>query len=329
MKQIYLAAFSLLLATISIAGPKITAIQNNGIWKNNSTWDLNRKPMNGDTVIIPAGYNVILDNSQTLNNLVIKIYGKLELDKGKLILNALSKIYVYAPGKIWGHGQGNGESISIGGVNKFDDNISNSQVPGTQFADITTGISPNGFSPFSSLPVKFIGFNVALQNNNVLVQWATAEEMNSSYYEIQRSENGTSWITIANIAAAGTTSLTHSYSFTDINVTAKLVYYRIRQVDIDGKFSLTPVRMIKSASGNAEIKITAASSGSVYVHFSEQVRTNVMIRFTSLNGQTVSETTVNEPVGQVLVPAKKSIKGIYIVTVTNGQDLKVSKQILF
>lgn len=327
MKQVYLAIFSLLLAATSFAAPKITAISN-GNWTTNSTWDLNRTPANGDTVIIPAGKTVVITTNQNMGSdfLFIKVYGILKLSGGKLDLNINSVIKVFTGGKITSSGSPS-EKIRIGNTEKYRG--SDPDVSGPMMADQNSG---SGFVPFadnSPLPVRFIGFNVARQNNNVLVQWTTAEEMNSSYFEVQRSENGTNWITIANIAAAGTTSFTHSYSYTDINATAKLIYYRIRQVDIDGKFSLTPVRIIKSASGNAEIKITAASTGSVYVHFSEQVRTNVMIRFTSLNGQTVSETTVNQPVGQVLVPAKKSIKGIYIVTVTNGQDLKVSKQILF
>ena len=124
------------------------------------------------------------------------------------------------------------------------------------------------------------------------------------------------------------TTLTHSYSYTDKNITAQLVYYRICQVDIDGKFDVTPVRMLKNENGNVEIKVMTTSDNSIYVHFSQQIKTNVTVRLTSLSGQTVSQKILNEPVGQVIVPVQMVMKGIYVVTVTDGQDLKFSKQIL-
>jgi hypothetical protein len=99
-------------------------------------------------------------------------------------------------------------------------------------------------------------------------------------------------------------------------------------VDANGKFVITPVHMIKIENGDTEIKVSSSSSNSIYVHFSEQVKANVMIRLTSSNGQIVSQKTFGEPVGQVMMPVQNAIKGIYIVTVTDGQDLKFSKQIL-
>ena len=226
-------------------------------------------------------------------------------------------------------GTGNSsETIRVNGVNKYWGH-NDLTILGPAYADKTTSVSPNGFNFGNvTLPVKFIGFSLTPQDNNVLVEWATAEEMNSSYYEIQRSENGTNWTTIANITAAGTTTLTHSYSYTDKNVTAKTIYYRICQVDIDGRFTITPVRMLKNENDNSEIKISATSDNSIYVHFPGQVKTNVIVRLTSLSGQTVSQKILNEPIGQVIVPVQMVMKGIYVVTVTDGQDLKFSKQIL-
>ena len=190
--------------------------------------------------------------------------------------------------------------------------------------------SGSGFVPFIdvlTLPVRFISFNVALQDNNILVEWATAEESNSSYYEIERSENGINWSAVGVVKAAGNSSATNKYSFTDKNVSSKIVYYRIKQVDADGKFVETPIRMIKMQAGTATIKVTAASSNSIYVHFSEQVKANVMIRVASLSGQIISQQTINQPVGQVTIPAGTNARGIYVVTVSDGKDLTVSKTI--
>jgi hypothetical protein len=330
MKKLYSVIIVILTVTFTFANPVINSITANGNWKNSSTWNLSRVPADGDTVVIPTGKIVVIDNIQNLSTgfLYIKVYGVLKFSNGKLWLNDNSVVIIFNGGSITGTGNSS-ETLRIGIVEKFSSGIDGTLTI-SGFANKTTGTSPLGFNSSINilLPVKFVGFNVARQNNNVLVEWVTAEEMNSSYYEVQRSENGNDWNTIASIAASGTTTLTHSYSFTDRNIATKIVYYRIRQVDINGRFVITPVRMIKNENGGTEIKVNSSSSNSIYVHFSEQVKANVVIRLTSSNGQIVSQKTFGEPVGQVMVPVQNAIKGIYIVTVTDGQDLKFSKQIL-
>ncbi len=312
MKKLYSTVIVILSVIFTFANPVNTALGNNNNWKDAASWSLNRKPQGGDTIVIPAGVTLIIDNNQDLHSqfLYVEIYGTLEINTGtRLKLNSASSIIVYTTG-----------TINANSVTKLKG--SDADVSGPKLANNTTSSSPNGFDFFTPLPVKFIGFNVARQNNNVLVQWATAEEINSSYFEVQRSENGNDWNTITTITAAGNTTLTRSYSYTDRNVTAKVVYYRVRQVDIDGRFTITPVRMIKNETGNTEIKISATSSNSVYLHFSEQVKANVVVRLISTNGQVVSQKTFDEPVGQVMMPVQNALKGIYVVNITDGQDLK-------
>jgi G8 domain len=326
MKNLYLITFSLLLATISIAAPTITAVSSNGNWINNSTWDLNRVPANGDTVIIPTGKTVVVNTNENPGTLFIKVYGTLRLfgDGGILTVDNGGTIKVFTGGNITSSGSPSAQ-VRIGNQKKYQGN--EPDVNGPMIADKTTG---PGFVPFIefTLPVRFISFNVARQNNNILVEWATAEESNSSYYEIERSENGINWTGIGIIKAAGNSSAINKYSFIDKNIISKIVYYRIKQVDADGKFVETSIRMIKMQAGTATIKITAASSNSIYVHFSEQVKANVMIRVASISGQIVSQQTINQPVGQVIIPSHTNTRGIYVVTVSDGQNLTISKSIV-
>jgi hypothetical protein len=327
MKKFYLLSISLLVFSLTtFANPVITADNNAGKWKTNNTWDLNRKPKDGDTVIIPEGITVVLNNSQNLSSatLYVKVYGTLDIDGGRLQMDNNSVVLVFPQGKIKGHGNSS-EKITIGGTTKFSGNQAN--LIGPKIADNASG---NSFRDASSieLPVKFVGFNVALQGKNVLVEWTTAEESNSSRFEIQRSEDGLNWNTISSVAAAGNSTTLLKYSYTDRNVTAKIAYYRVRQVDLDEKFIYTSVRTIKTQSATQEIKISSALSNAVYVHFSEQVNDNVIVRLTSLSGVVAGQQVLSNPVGQVLIPAKSSLKGIYVVTVTNGRDLTVSKQVI-
>jgi hypothetical protein len=286
-------------------------------------------PSNGDTVVIPAGKTVVIDNVQNLSSsfLYVKINGSLKLSGGKLWLDVNSSIVIYLGGSLIGTGNSS-ETLRIDGVDKFWGH-NDVTILGPAYANKTTGVSPHGFILGSiTLPVKFIAFSVSLLDHNAMIQWATAEEINSSYYEVQRSNNGNEWNTIANIKAAGNTTLIHSYSFTDKNIINTLVYYRIKQVDIDGEYAITPVRMLKNENGNAVINIIGASGNSIYVQFSEQIKNNITVRVTSMSGQIVSQKLLNEPIGQVLIPVQNTMKGIYIVSIVDGQNIKFSKQLL-
>jgi hypothetical protein len=282
--------------------------------------------MNGDTVVIPAGRNVTITSNQNLSSdfMYILVSGTLKLSGGKLSLNSASVIIVYTGGRITSSGS-NSEKIWIGGVQKYFG--TSPDVVGPAIADQNSGA---GFVTMSqsTLPVKFTSFNIARQNNNVLVQWSTAQETNSAYFDIQRSENGNDWTSITTITAAGTTTIAQTYSYTDRNATAKILYYRLRQVDIDGKFIVTPVRMVKNEGATVDVKISAPTSNVVYVQFSNQVKSTVKIRLTSLNGQAIETWSVANPVGQVVLPTKNNGTGIYIVTVTDGQSINLSKQVM-
>ncbi len=119
---------------------------------------------------------------------------------------------------------------------------SNANRTGTYFFCGSTGLGS------AILPVEIISFNAAAQNNNVILNWTTASESNNSYFEIERSINGNQYQPIGRVAGIGTTSQTTQYSFTDFAPFAATNYYRLKQVDIDGRYKYTAILTIKMDS---------------------------------------------------------------------------------
>lgn len=93
-----------------------------------------------------------------------------------------------------------------------------------------------------SLPVTFSSYDVKCNDKGALLTWSTSSEVNSSKFEIQRSKNGVDWTTVGTVAAAGNSSDTRNYQYVDISG-GGTAQYRIRQVDIDGRFTYTAVRL--------------------------------------------------------------------------------------
>lgn len=323
MKKLYLLACSIVLFHFCFSAQSITATSN-GNWSSASTWNLNRVPKVGDTIIIPAGKTVIIDDDEKFKGFVyLKIFGKLifEENNSTLSVDAPSLIVVFPSAIIAGNGS---PSQKI----RYDNSIifkGNNTITGPQMATATSdGFASFAFSP---LPVKFIDFTVTLQNEDVLVQWSTSEEINAAIYEIERSTNGVNWYTIAYVAAIGNSAVVNKYAFTDKTLSSKFAYYRVKEVDVDGKTAFTSVKSIMADdhSGISDIKIASASN-KLLLQFPQPVRGKVTVRFVSLSGQVVDQQMINDPAGQVILNSKFS--GNYIISISNGQNIHAAKQVI-
>lgn len=110
--------------------------------------------------------------------------------------------------------------------------------------DGTAVISPAG----GPLPVTLTSFTADLQTNNkVKVAWSTSMEFNCSRYDIERSTDGVLFNKVATVAGSGNSSLQIAYFINDdiTAVSASIIYYRLKQIDIDGKSSVSKVASVR------------------------------------------------------------------------------------
>jgi uncharacterized repeat protein (TIGR01451 family) len=119
--------------------------------------------------------------------------------------------------------------------------------------DGTAILEPQG----GPLPVTLISFLANLNNHLVDVQWSTSMEINSSKYFIERSVDAISFSSVASIAAAGNSLTIKKYAIQDdvSAIASSLVYYRILQVDVDGKKSYSKVISIRLKKANSNISV--------------------------------------------------------------------------
>ena len=100
------------------------------------------------------------------------------------------------------------------------------------------------FSPFTlasrtsanPLPIELLNFNCnVVDNKKVQLTWVTATELNNNYFVIERSVDGVTFETINTQKGAGNSTTKLNYNYTDINKLQEAVYYRLKQVDYDGR----------------------------------------------------------------------------------------------
>ena len=90
-------------------------------------------------------------------------------------------------------------------------------------------------NPLSLLPIELLEFTAICNSNEILINWSTATETNNKLFELERSNDGVSFKKITTIAGNGTSASQHNYSFKDNPEDDIIYYYRLKQVDFDGK----------------------------------------------------------------------------------------------
>ena len=232
MKNLLLISF---LIITNISSAICTLIVDNGDWSNSSSWSCGYIPANaGDTMRIPASMTVVVDiNSPTYVNMRIEVYGTMEYGNGqKIYMDSDGVVEVYAGGSLIG---GNaGSRLIIGGATLWQGNDPPIIGP--------TTITTNGF-----LPIELIDFNAIMNEDRVEISWTTASEINNDYFIVEKSEDGFDWEFAIETQGSGNSNLIINYFEIDNKPLRGLSYYRLTQVDFDGKqetFNVIPVENV-------------------------------------------------------------------------------------
>ena len=103
------------------------------------------------------------------------------------------------------------------------------------------------FNPISTaLDVTWENMSVSAQEEDAIIHWSTSEEVNNDYFEVERSIDGDAWQVAGRVDPDVVHENGNSYQLMDLGAKsiANQLYYRVRQVDMDGKSSYSPTRQL-------------------------------------------------------------------------------------
>jgi hypothetical protein len=118
------------------------------------------------------------------------------------------------------------------------------------------------FSPFSVrmnnavLPVTWLNFSAQRRAGTDILAWSTASESNTARFDVEESSDGSAYHLIGSVAAAGNSSSVQSYSYSNSGVQGTR-YYRIRQVDRDGRYTYSNVVRLNEGAATTGISLKA------------------------------------------------------------------------
>lgn len=286
----------------------------------NGALQLKTQPATGDILIIPSGCTVSITAGVNItNSITLSVYGTLNFSSAgsSLDMNSGSLINVYSSGKITG--VSNSNQIKIG--NGAADLVANGTFPGPFVVNSTGTVS--------TVPIELTSFNTTCYSEGVQLNWTTATEINNDYFVIERSEDALTWETIAKIKGNGTSLETHKYIHEDVITFNSVLYYRLKQVDFDGK---TTIHKIAYANCNLKMQNEmliypnpASTELNVYFRVSNPIKKANLIVL-NLTGQIVFESHIelNQGINTFNFPLDLQL-GTYQVLISSD-DLSIPSQ---
>ncbi|MFY0672145.1 MAG: T9SS type A sorting domain-containing protein [Bacteroidia bacterium] len=142
----------------------------------------------------------------------------------------------------------------------------------------------------ASLPVEFISFEANCSSNQVVLDWATATEINNDRFEIQRSGDGVLWEYIDEVTGVGNSIERQDYQYIDYSPISES-YYRLKQIDFDGTTDYSEVVKVDCSKSDQSLEIVGIYpnpfQSEIEIEFGNYIDFNINVSLINSNGQQV------------------------------------------
>jgi hypothetical protein len=205
---------------------------------------------------------------------------------------------------------------------------------------VTSGVgnvTANGLSQFCPfvitsalvpLPVEIVQMDIKCLGDGNLISWTTVSETNSMNFIIERSDNGTEFFEIATLKAAGNSQQTLFYSYSDEVQNQNTLYYRIKEVDMNGnikKYKIVSTQACHSNDNNIDIANT--NDGKVFITFNSFENTSYEIALYDLVGQLIKKEIINcsKGLNKIQLDTQGIQQSVYLLKVSGNNTAKNQK----
>ena len=181
-------------------------------------------------------------------------------------------------------------------------------------------------SSINPLPVQLLSFTGFSTSDGNSLNWVTASEKENDHFIIQRSSDGSQFLTRGIVKGHGNSSNLISYHFLDSLASNTIFYYRLKQVDMDGKYTHSPVIRIENNSNeDAEIIIFPNPSSNEAIHLLAGKDIKSFCIYNMLGTRLMNEIADDENKEYIFSPAAN---GIYFMQAITMNGMVITKKII-
>lgn len=179
------------------------------------------------------------------------------------------------------------------------------------------------------LPVELLSFTgEAVEETNVL-NWTTTSEINNDYFIVEASVDAENFSSIGTVAGAGNSNEVLNYEFIDNNPYAKTMYYRLKQVDFDGKWENSEIVAINRNSLGIIDIFPNPVNDLLHINFNTNEVNDYKVSITNILGEVITETTNLGKNKLTLNVFEELSGGVYFVKIVDDSNqLITTKKII-
>ncbi|MFC5270554.1 T9SS type A sorting domain-containing protein [Adhaeribacter terreus] len=183
------------------------------------------------------------------------------------------------------------------------------------------------------LPVSLRSFKGQVSSGGISLKWQTASEQNNDRFEVERSTDGKHFEKIGMVKGNGNSSNTIAYNFLDRHPQQGTNYYRLKQVDFDGKFEYSNIIWVQNTDKSSAFSVMMAPNPCIDGKCNVQLQNTdqsqpVTVEIRDLTGRMVFSKEIPNNQTTFELPKLETGAGIYILSARNGQYTAIQKVIL-
>lgn len=167
------------------------------------------------------------------------------------------------------------------------------------------------------LPVTLVSFTGYYLDDSPFLKWTTATEINNDFFVVEKSTNAIVWENVGTVKGAGNSSSLAYYSFKVKEPINDVTYFRLKQVDYDGKTEYSKFITLKSkASQLGGLKIYPnPCTGTINLYYTGEDLDNTFITVFNTAGECILKTLFKNELDVSTVPS-----GLYYLQIVNSDE---------
>jgi hypothetical protein len=208
---------------------------------------------------------------------------------------------------------------------------------GTAYKTLTHSGYTGTFSPFAimessfPLPVTLINLSVSCESSKVELSWQTASEWHSDYFQVEFSIDGTEWLALEKVTAAGNSTSLQQYTYSDLTPSRLMSYYRLKQVDINGQYEIYgPIASECIVDGMDFTIYPNPSSTSATIQLLNTKKETAEIKLLDISGKEFwsQELELVNGTTSMVLSTENLAPGIYIIVLSSKDGILTNKLVV-
>ncbi len=173
----------------------------------------------------------------------------------------------------------------------------------------------------AALPIELMSFQAQVSDFGALLSFSTATEINNDYFSIERSTNGRDFVEIGQLQGSGTSYSPQSYRFSDERPEKGRNYYRLKQVDFDGKFTYSNIIQVTFGRASQMTLAPMPATETLVLQLEKALREDGFYQIFDLNGRLLISGQMPAETKEQSIQINDLAEGAYLLRLAVGQEV--------